>query len=430
MEAKNLSSLAICPIKFDSFDKLLGKVQCIDASVLYCLLHFQCKHTKITKYGHRCIARSREQLSQWLQLSTRKIDTLLNKLETLGFIKKRSSLWYGKKRLFISCHYLDELSINSKLLNILIKKTGSIKNAVVLAKLAFAYNNTNIQNENKSWCTFKKDTLSTWCGMSIRTLDKILKELSEKGLILKKILNRYGKRQQHFHIYQKVIHNINEEYSALNTETTTKNMTNNNTNNNNCVPQPAKNAKPIRIKTHQQKENNINIFIFDEKNEPEKFLKSAMSQLKHSLNVSQSQFNELYEQVKFTIKHLLQNKKVQSFRHAVYRCLKIIRDGNWKVPFGFYKYADYGKKLAEIRRLKAHDWEIQKSVELAQRQNKPKINKDLDNQLERISGRLKEFYQQTSVSSTQKQILESLVSQAQKLISLGANRNIFTQILS
>lgn len=424
MEAKKVLPMAICPIQFNSFNQLLEKIGCIEASVLYCLLHFQWNQTKITKNSVRCIARSREQMATWLSLSTRKIDTLLKILEKKGFIRKRCGLWYGKKRLFINCLYQDDLKINLTLLNILVHKTGSIKSAVIFAKLLFASNNTKILEEGITWCSFKKKTISDWAGISIRTLDTILNKFVKNNLLLKKNLNRYGKKQQHFHIYQNVINQISLQFTQVNDKNSAISKQQIKTTNVKiCRSQPAKNEISIRRTTNLQEKRNINISLSCDT----KLSDDVRMALAQKQTVSSSHLREIVEQVKYAIQRLLDNKTVKSIRHALYRCLKIIRDGNWKVPFGFYKYSEYGCNLVTKRDINSQTWEAQKAQEIGQRQIKPLQNNLLNQQLQPIAHRLKAFKDQFSLSTEQKQQVEYLLGQAKKLIGLGADKQILVQ---
>ena len=106
--------------------------------------------------------------------------------------------------------------VNIKSLEVLLDITGSIHSSLIFSKIAFAFANTKIFHENKKWCCIKKQDLANWAGLSIRTIDSILYNLSSKGLILKKSFVWNDKLQSHFHIPNFAIKAILERLEALN----------------------------------------------------------------------------------------------------------------------------------------------------------------------------------------------------------------------
>jgi hypothetical protein len=141
----------------------------------------------------------------------KKTDRLLNLLEHQGMLIKRSGLWYGEKRLFLSTAARTQpVPMNYQLLSILKEQTGSWQSALLFAKIAFAYNGSTIYQQQTKWCCLKREELARWLHISVRSVDNIIGNLSRKGLILKKNLKKVMKTQSHFHIPQyalNVIHN-------------------------------------------------------------------------------------------------------------------------------------------------------------------------------------------------------------------------------
>src|SRR5262249_5710060 len=53
------------------------------------------------------------------------------------------------------------------------------------------------------------------------------------------------------------------------------------------------------------------------------------------------------------------------FQHAVSRFMKIIADGNWRTPKGFYTYSCHGVQLKNENHNREKEWEKQKQEEIS-----------------------------------------------------------------
>jgi hypothetical protein len=364
-----ISPISLCPVNFAGLNVLRGKTQNLESAFLLAKLKFHEENTKLTKSGKRCISRSRAKITSWFKFSPRKTDALLLSLVEKDLITKRSSMWYGKKQLFISVNdAVDTAPINMKLLDTIIEITGSLKEAILLSKIAFGCANTKIFHDGLAWHAATREALSSYLEISERTLDLFTKNLVKKDLILKKNFIHNGKRQAHYHIKEEAIRFVQEQLKANDLHRSIKEKTvptKQTVSCKICRVEPAKTLISIRIRTNSKKTiNTTPRSIQDDRegrlakkrsdidfsHESNKFSERALRYLHGALKNTLARtkrkninYVSLFEEMLYAIQKLLMQNKVQNFKHAVSRCMKIFTDGNWTRSFGFTKYSEYGR---------------------------------------------------------------------------------------
>ena len=408
MNTEIVSSINLCPINFTAFTEAQEKIANIDAILLLSKLKFHQINSTIQKSGHTWIARSREQLSEWFGFSTKKIDRILSELYEKKHIEKRVSLWYGKKKLFISAtNTLKTIPINHKLFEILKELTGTISATLVYSKIAFAFANSKIKHDETKWCCITEKELSKIAGISLRTLDKITESLQKKGLLIKRKYVWQEKYKTHYHIPEHVIKTIltnakQESKKAVsiqispsekncsdlqNTvipvlESKTTSLYKKNTENGQlCHSIPANLSISIKLRTKEKKLNNNTVVApkFDVTLMPsdinfysigteltyrqEKYLEAALINTIKRENLNISNQYELRQEILFSLLNIHQRKNINTFPHAISRCMKILSSGNWKTPIGFYKYSPIGQLLKSKKEDYLIKWDIQKKME-------------------------------------------------------------------
>ncbi len=272
-----VSPIKLCPLHFGDLALFNRKIGNLDEVLLYSKICFHQQHSKINHAGKQCIARSRQAMANWFGWSLRKVDALLASLEKKGVISKAVGLWKGIKAFFISAvKHIAYLPINLTKLNALVGHTGSVVSAIIFSRISFGMNNTKIEHEGLKWCAIKKEALANLAGIGIRTLDKILSSLQDKGYILKKNFVHSGKRQMHYHIPECVIGTIVDsmrkegckeskkaQKQAYSNDKNTKNAVAVGRNkafsspHQNCRVEPAKSSSSIKEDQIKQKTNNI-----------------------------------------------------------------------------------------------------------------------------------------------------------------------------
>ena len=342
----NKSKVLLCPINITKFEATMKIVNNAEASLLLGKIKFHLTNSTIYKNKKYWIARTREQLASWFQISTYKVDTLLKHLTQLNLIEYHSGLWYGQKRLFITISTeVNDLPINTTLFQKIQAKTNKVISTLIFSKIAFMYANTTIKNSGKAWCSIKKEDLANWAGVSIRTIHNIIEDLKNKGLIIKRKFSRNNKSQLHFHIPDFL-------YQAINTTQTTnikichlqkakikgsikENIKEKETINNNKLKKGAKTFKS---------DISFNIRGTKLTNRQLDYLNKTFQRTIQIKNIKISSPNEVLEQVKYYLTNPQQAIGVASFQHALSRAMKIISDGNWLTPKGFHKYSEAGVK--------------------------------------------------------------------------------------
>jgi len=408
-----VSPIELCPIHFGDLALFNRKIGNLDEVLLYSKICFHQQHSKISHAGRQCIARSRQDMANWFGWSLRKLDALLASLEKKGFISKAVGLWKGIKAFFISAVKKSAyLPVNLAKLNILNQYTGSVISSIIFSRITFGMNNTKLEHEGLRWCSIKKEVLSDLAGIGIRTLDKILNSLQEKGLILKKNFIHRGKRQMHYHIPESAINTIvasmekssgqkpKKEQIKSNFECQINKKTacagaNNATGypHQNCRLEPAKSLSSIKEDQIKQKTKNITTqdnqswysaqpqvkslgesdMRFSSKKEKENqgtcipervghkqtialaltprqqgYISGAINRLIKRDKVKVSNPKELKAQLCYAVANDMHYKQL-TFKHAVNRHGMIIASNNWRTPHGFFKYAEVGREATKKR---------------------------------------------------------------------------------
>lgn len=334
--------MSLCPVNFKVFDSINKKTKDLEATILFSKLTFINQKSKIIKLGKKWVVLSREQIASWFGFGIKKVDKYLNLLEKLNLIEKHCSLWYGKKKLFISIIDMHSVvPINFKLLDLLVTELGNIKLALVFTKIAYAFANTKIIHDHKKWCCLNKELLTKWSNLSLRTLDRIIDELIKRSFILKKKFSWNNKTQSHFHVPEFVIQvfkqaankSIKESQKCL----TEKSQID--------TKRSAKKELSINKETNKKKNNNIN---FLEKNSTEvdslkETIRLRVKFLIDKKEVRISSPTEIIEQIHFSITNNEQHKNIESIKHKMNRCFKILKDGRWTTPYGFNKCSQLNK---------------------------------------------------------------------------------------
>lgn len=432
------TSLALCPINFKEFDRIRGFTENIEAALLLSKINFHLKNTKITRNGNACIARSREQMSSWFGFGKKKVDRLLNLLQEKGLIEKKTSTWYGTKRLFLSSTKEYNIPVNMSLLKNLTKETGSIKEALVFSKIAFKFANTKIIHENKKWCTITIEDLSQWSGLSERSISSIINNLSRKGLILKKNYSHQGRSKSHFHIPEFVIGLLKSGAQDVDKFDEKKVI-----HSQNCKLRPAKKGLSIRVRTNTKKTNNNTApaprdINFKNKQFPQKqkhaYTKAALENTIKNFKLRISNQKDLLNEILFSINSSKQGRGVSSFKHAVNRIMAIIRDGNWRTPIGFHNHSEAGKNKKEAVVRREEQWVAQKNKDCVAGSSaflpdfKKSIRNPHDEDLKKICEQYIKISKHSGQTLSTARYQEGLVHKIKVLLSQGASSQILNNM--
>jgi len=386
---------SLYPINFMALNKLTESIQDLDAILLFSKIKFHEMHSKLTlKNGMKCITRTRETMAKWFGFGLGKLDRLLKLLEEKELIEIQKRLWYGKKQLFIATSQEENYAaINTKLFNFLTAEAGCVKSAVLLARIAFALRNTKIVHDGQKWCSLTRVDIAKLLSTSLRTTDAIIQKLINKNLILAQNLVFKKKRRLHFCIPEETLKRLSLQAQAIMTEDLKNEQARVEQPQNKppaeamhshfCrfpLEEPAKIEVPIILSTNSLKENNntspspterkkieittnedsdINLNTINEKLTARQllFLRAALRKTITGERLTISNEQELFEELQYSILNPQQRRAVTGFKHAVSRCMQLLRQRNWRTPFGFHRHTEYGKalQLYRERQLQAHE---------------------------------------------------------------------------
>ena len=365
MRANTLSSAAICPVNFKYFSKINEVTRDLDSSLLFAKLKFHQVNSKLKKGGRTWIVRSREQMAAWFGFSLSKVDNILSSLESQGLLEKKVSLWYGERRTFLSVSdQSNPVPVNMQSLEALTQISGSLRAALVFSRIAFAFANTTISHGEKKWCCIKREDLSKWSGLSVRTIDSILNALDKKSLLIRGKFSWGGRVQSHFHIPESIIQMVKKCSDRKKEEKMAEllEVTNSTVSSKNCRSWPAKMTGSLRLRSKRKEtSNNRSDIIFDRignklSDRQDSYLRKALNRVIEKKQIRVSNPIEVLQQIRFSITNPQQHKGISSFRHALSRCLKILNDGNWRDPIGFNNHSDIGRELKEQQIEREKSW--------------------------------------------------------------------------
>ncbi len=409
---QNQLNAACIPFNFVQLEEINEQTGDLHTTLLYATLYFQIQKSKLLTHGTKTIARSREQLASFLNMTTSKIDKMIKELESLNLIRKTVGKWRNKKRLFISTvTEAPDIEVHFRKLMFLNQYIGNYKASLLWAKIAFALNKSSIEHNGLIWCTLKRETLAKLLCVSLRTVDSIIERLVDKGLIHAQNFIWNGKRRLHFTIpvttYTQIVEelkdwlnnkesaptqktsNIPEEKQTSVTEKSrveepksTLFLFKKKPNSHFCTEEPAKMEKSIRLNKNIQYKNNNTVSLGCSKKErfdrgdinlnyiaseltrrQLHFLQAAFNKTLKVAQLTVSNDEELFEEIKYSILNPQQRRAVTTFKHAVSRCMQLLRQGTWRTPFGFNRYTDVGVEIKANREAWSQAQEISKKEE-------------------------------------------------------------------
>lgn len=476
---QNQLNAACIPFNFVQLEDINEKTRDFHTTLLYATLYFQIQKSKLFTHGTKTIARSREQLASFLNLSPSKLDKMIMQLESLNWIRKTVSTWRGKKRLFISSvTEAPDIEVHFRKLMFLTQYTGNFKASLLWAKIAFALNKSTIERDGLTWCTLKRETLAKLLCVSLRTVDSLIDSLVEKGLVQVRNFVWHGKRRLHFTIpvtiHTQIVEELkdwlNKKESTPTQETSIEEEKQTSATEENrveeyrhtpflfkkepkphfCAEEPAKTEKSIRLnKNIQYKNNNTISSMCSKKEEFDSgdinlnyiaseltrrqlhFLQAAFTKTLKEARLAVANEKELFEEIKYSILNPQQRRAVTTFKHAVSRCMQLLRQRTWRTPFGFNRYTNFGAEIKAYReaQLQAHEARKKEECDNSDSNGVFKISikmREITEECIRWAQQLRMYIAEMNVSSSNTQDLEKKIefvgNKVLELINKGADR--------
>lgn len=337
-----MSNSGILCFNYAQMELLNERTRKLKDSISYAILREQWVGTKLPG---KVIARTRSYIANLWGVSLSTATRRLCKFKEHGFISGKVGMWYGDKRLFISCDYGIDVGINLKKVLLLTEYTGSHEASFMLSLLAFNSQKNDWAYEGKRWSRFSKAKLAKIVTADIKTCDAMMRDLSKKGLIEYRVENALGEKrsERHYvvHIKNEFERTFAESWKALKEKDLADKMEKMNLsitvdklevgyiNNNNTGG---------GVKTEES------IVIFTKK--IQNYVSAAISRTLVRCQHAAFDAVTLLAHVKYLLTGPNRGPGMKDFVHVVNRVMFLVRKGAWKVPFGFFKYCEEGRKMA------------------------------------------------------------------------------------
>lgn len=340
-------------INFNELKVLMGKSGKFDLSILYGRLKYQVNRTKLTPKGKREIARTREMVAAYNGKGLTATDEDLAALVGMGAIDCRAGMWMGNKRMYIACNWDCDLGFNAEKFALMDKYTGSTKQSVMLSYFAYCTEKRPLHYTKGRFMgspsvMVSKKSVANLLGVTVRTANAYMASLAQKGILQYQGRRLWGEGQYHVQInidfYNKIVAEWAEIENALK-ET-----------------KRAKSGVSIKVNNDSRVEN-INNNTFEDENgniilsmREQSYLAEAVKRTLARTSGVTWTFGALLAQVRYAMSSKEQRKGTQGFVHAINRAMFLVREGLWKMPFGYEKYTAEGKAEHEAlrEREKAH----------------------------------------------------------------------------
>ncbi|STX81243.1 Uncharacterised protein [Legionella busanensis] len=230
--------------------------------------------------------------------------------------------------------------------NKLLSLTKCSKEALLLDKIIFHYQGTLLKRENRLWFTRKIPELAAELGFSESRIYIYLKNLEEKGLIIRKRFKYYGvprafititeNFQSRLQLIPKELNNVNfteiQEKEAPSENTICERM--------DYLVSTDTNKKEVNKVINNVTQQDLNAKLpLRELN----IVKGMLLNVQKNHGVKLSSPKQVLDEVLFSLSNKEQFENINSFQHKINIISQLLRHHRWKTPKGFSKYSPEAK---------------------------------------------------------------------------------------
>jgi DNA-binding PadR family transcriptional regulator len=287
---------------------------------------------------------------------------------------------------------------NKKKLEVLVPLAGNWKYALVLDQLSYWSINSNyiLPKESKpsGWFCMKYSDMKSELGYSEQSLYSIFKKFESAGLIERirkkikgdtrtcirithKLLNCIGLAKQNGDSYLQRNKTANDKQAAEVIDSCSERKQK-------YSSKTPKNRVAYKEDIENNYENKINNITFSDSSKAvdnkldsykcifnqvgerleevqKKYIATVIENLKrdHGLKLSLSN-KELFAELTFALLNKAFMPTAKTFKHRMSILSKLLREGRWSTPKGFYKYSDLGQSIAEKKAINKARYEAEK----------------------------------------------------------------------
>ncbi len=335
-------------------------------------------------------------------------------------------------------------SINYQLAGQLLDLVGGDNNLYrVLDAILFCWQNSAYQDNGKKVACPKLSRLAELANMSVSSIKRQMKKLKDLGFIGTKIKKVYnGSTRCFFWVCDKVVsiistpkqtvkkvtpsstpvsgksESINLSYSASSLWSTPIYKVNTikikNNNKGNAKKESTNQKKEIDSKAVNQVKNDVIVNFDNDKYLIKKHLTRRQVSLVTGMldnlinqGIKISNPKEIKKQIIYKIEKKHPSAGGSNLRHQINAAAKLIRDGKWTTPFGFYKYSNYKNTISSY-----HD-----------KDNTPlDKNKKSEKQVRHFTEKKAKHVE--SLNADNERIKESIITTAKRNLNRKRNNNI------
>lgn len=352
-------NLEALPLNVRILEQLNAQTGSIEGAILLGLIAFRLNRTILHQKNEDWCSLTRLELSKILHLSLGTIDKHIQNLADKNLIQVESRVFKQQRRLHFSIPFTVYSELHSKLnensQNLPIKNQDNAIPPLHMPKIV---------GGNDAVFSLAEPTLGLNLALMLHTVEAFIQVLAAESI-----------EQTPFfepeYIFKK------EEGALLINQKQHKKETPNPVFCRSPQEEPSKNAAPIRISTQLNKVNNITPYSLKKRSsqylvqnnitfnaigenlskEQVRYLQKVLEQTITNAKLNVSSKETLYQELSFSILNPQQHQGLSSFKHIVHRCMKLLREKNWRTPKGFHRYSAYGQSLSTYReaQLKAHE---------------------------------------------------------------------------
>lgn len=360
-----------------------------DAAVLAFHLKFKSNHTKYMQPdGKRKMSLTRREIASLYGWGLAHTDSVIRNLQRTGLAKVTRRTVNKRSKLYFE--FDDQIlpfPIHITALHKMAEVLG-LKEALLFSYILYRQRNSQLTYQDDRWAVVTREEIGTFLQVSPRTASRLLSTLKDRGIIIMENRVFNEQIQQHITIPKQAHELLAPLINQFNVKKEDKSY----------PQQPAETPKVIHNPCCQNRSGDVAKIeaVYIEKNKNKNNItkstkidqyrqrsKNDIREIGEELTDKQHRYltqtlkatlehlgkqnleRQIFEEVRFNILSPYQHKGINDFLWVVNRAMKLIRDKQWKTPWGFKKYSDYGKRQAEHKQTHMEQHLAFKQQELA-----------------------------------------------------------------
>jgi DNA-binding MarR family transcriptional regulator len=379
--ARDVNVDLFCPFfSVSKISEIIRKCGDIDTAVLAFHLKFKSNHNKYMQAdGKRKMSLTRREIASYYGWGLAHTDSVIRNLRNTGLVKVTIRTANKRSKLFFE--FDDQMlpfPIHITALHRMAQVLG-LKEAALFSYLLYRQRNSELNYQDDRWAAITREEMATFLQVSKPTVTRLLSTLKDRGIITME--NRVFNDQIQLHVsIPKQAHELlaplvnqfhvkKEDKSYQQQPPATPEVIHRGCDQNrigDVIKTEAVYIEKNKHKNNITKSAKIDQYRKRSKNEirpigqeltdkQHRYLEVAVKRTLEDLGKPELE-RQIFEEVKFNVLSPQQHKGIDDFLWVVNRAMVLIRNRQWKTPWGFKKYSEYGKRQAEHKQthMEAH----------------------------------------------------------------------------